>query len=40
MGNITAVCEEVNADNNIKLATFRALAAEQLTCDVYLDAAP
>jgi hypothetical protein len=31
--------DEVNAANNIKLATFMALTAVQLKSDVYLDAA-
>jgi len=38
--NITAVCEEVNAANSIKLAIFIGLTAVQLKSEVYLDVAP
>jgi len=38
--NVTAVCEELNAANNIKLSTFIGLTAVQLKNDIYLDVAP
>jgi len=37
---ITTEYQEVNAANNIKLATFRAVTTPELNSDVYLDAAP
>ena len=37
---ITTEYQEVNAANNINLATFRAVTTLELNSDVYLDAAP
>jgi len=38
MYNITAVCEEVNAANNIKLVTFIAIRAVQFKTENFFDA--
>jgi len=35
MYNITAVCEEVNAGNNIKPVTFINIIAEQLKTEIF-----